>query len=230
MEEASGDPEGESPQDGVATRTTRSSKERDITASYAARSLVGTRSVPYDPEMRYVNVFCGSRSGRRPAYGEAARALGAALAARGLGLVYGGAHVGLMGEVADAVLAAGGSVIGVIPRDLVERELAHPGLTELIHVDSMHERKARMYEHASGFIALPGGWGTLDELCEILTWAQLGHHERPCGILDVADYFAGLLGFFDRATDEGFVSRPHREMLRVAEDPATLLTMMELDG
>jgi uncharacterized protein (TIGR00730 family) len=173
--------------------------------------------------MRRVCVFCGSSPGRKPAYLEAARAMGRALARRGIGLVYGGGHVGLMGAVADAALAAGGEVVGVIPRGLQLRELAHEGLTTLHVVGSMHERKARMAELADGFVALPGGMGTLEELAEILTWAQLGLHARPCGLLDVAGYYDPLVAFLDRAVEEGFVRPDHRRLLVVAQDPDALL-------
>jgi uncharacterized protein (TIGR00730 family) len=173
--------------------------------------------------MRRVCVFCGSSPGRKPAYLEAARAMGRALARRGIGLVYGGGHVGLMGAVADAALAAGGEVVGVIPRGLQLRELAHEGLTTLHVVGSMHERKARMAELAEGFVALPGGMGTLEELAEILTWAQLGLHARPCGLLDVAGYYDPLVAFLDRAVAEGFVRPDHRRLLVVAQDPDALL-------
>ncbi len=173
--------------------------------------------------MRRVCVFCGSSPGANPAYLTAAQAMGRALAARGLGLVYGGGSVGLMGAVADAALAAGGEVVGVIPRALQLRELAHGGLTHLHVVGSMHERKAKMAELAQGFVALPGGMGTLEELAEILTWAQLGLHARPVGLLDVAGYYAPLVSFLDRAVQEGFVRPEHRRLLTVAGDPTTLL-------
>lgn len=153
--------------------------------------------------------------GTRPVYAEIARAAGRTLAASGLGLVYGGGHVGLMGIVADAALAGGGEVIGVIPRQLVDAELAHQGLTELVVVESMHERKARMAELADAFIALPGGFGTLDELFEILTWAQLGLHGKPCGLLDVDGYFAPLVAWADGAVAAGFVRPRHRGLLMV---------------
>jgi uncharacterized protein (TIGR00730 family) len=149
--------------------------------------------------------------------------MGRALARRGIGLVYGGGSVGLMGAVADATLAAGGEVVGVIPRALQLRELAHPGLTTLHVVGSMHERKARMAELAHGFVALPGGMGTLEELAEILTWAQLGLHARPVGLLDVAGYYEPLVGFFDRAVREGFIRPDHRRLLAVASEPDALL-------
>lgn len=173
--------------------------------------------------MKRVCVFCGSSPGNLPAYLDAARATGQALAARGLGLVYGGGSVGLMGAVADATLAAGGEVVGVIPRALELRELAHRRLTTLHVVGSMHERKARMAELADGFLALPGGMGTLEELAEILTWAQLGLHARPVGLLDVAGYYGALIAFFDRAAGEGFVRPEHRRLLLVGSEPGPLL-------
>jgi uncharacterized protein (TIGR00730 family) len=177
--------------------------------------------------MERVCVFCGSSVGRRPAYLDAARAMGRALARRGLALVYGGGGVGLMGAAADAALEAGGEVIGVIPRALELRELAHPRLTTLHVVGSMHERKAKMAELAHGFVALPGGMGTLEELAEILTWAQLGLHARPCGLLDVDGYYEPLITFFDRAVEEGFVRPEHRSLLVVADDPDALLDAFE---
>ncbi len=168
-------------------------------------------------------VFCGSSPGARPEYRQAAAALGAALARRSLGLVYGGARVGLMGAVADAALEAGGRVTGVIPRALVGKEIAHPGLSELRVVGSMHERKQLMAELADGFIALPGGMGTLEEFTEILTWAQLGLHRKPCGLLNVRDYFAPYMAMLDHAVAERFVSPAHRAMLLVAGDADALL-------
>lgn len=176
--------------------------------------------------MRRVCVFCGSSSGGRPAYAGAARALGVELVHRGAGLVYGGASVGLMGALADAVLERGGEVVGVIPRALVERELAHPGLTELRVVETMHERKAAMSELADGFVALPGGMGTLDELAEAITWGQLGIHAKPCGLLDVEGYFEPLLAFADRAVAEGFLRAEHRAALSVSREPGELLELM----
>jgi hypothetical protein len=173
--------------------------------------------------MRRICVYCGSSPGKRPDYREAGRALGATLAGRGLGLVYGGASVGVMGVVANAVLEQGGEVIGVIPESLATKELAHPALSELIVVGSMHERKARMAELADGFVALPGGWGTLEELFEVLTWAQLGLHEKPCGLLNVAGYFDHLFRFLDTAVEQHFVRDAHRAMLLMEDDPAALL-------
>jgi len=173
--------------------------------------------------MDRICVYCGSSAGRDPAYVEAARSLGRTLAGRGIDLVYGGGHVGLMGAVADATLDAGGEVFGVMPRALVDREIAHEGLTELVVVDSMHERKARMADLAGGFVALPGGFGTLEELMEVLTWAQLGFHRDPCGLLDVGDYYASLVEFFDHQVEEGFVSADHRRIVVVADDAGDLL-------
>ena len=156
-----------------------------------------------------------SSTGARPEYRAAAEGLGRDLAARNIGLVYGGARLGLMGAVADAVLAAGGKVTGVIPGALAEKEVAHSGLTDLRVVTSMHERKALMADLADGFIALPGGWGTLDEFFEILTWAQLGLHHKPCGLLNVHGYFDGLLSFLEHSHEEGFVRREYQSMISV---------------
>ena len=176
--------------------------------------------------MRRICVFCGSSPGVREEYGAAARALGAALVRRNLGLVYGGAKVGLMGVLADTVLAAGGEAIGVIPNRLMTRELAHSGLSELRVVTSMHDRKREMADLADAFLALPGGIGTLEELTEVLSWAQLGLHGKPCGVLDVAGYFERLIAFLDHAVAERFLSPEHRAMLLVARDPDALLDRM----
>jgi uncharacterized protein (TIGR00730 family) len=172
-------------------------------------------------------VFSGSSSGVDPAYALAAAELGHALAVRGIGLVYGGASVGLMGAVADAALAAGGEVIGVIPRALFDKEIGHAGLSELRVVDSMHERKALMAELSDGFIALPGGAGTLEELFEVWTWAQLGYHREPCALLDVAGYYAQLTAFLDHVVTEGFVKPVHRDMLIVEPTVEALLGRIE---
>src|SRR5258708_3901405 len=169
--------------------------------------------------MQRLCVFCGSKSGGRPIYAEMATPLGEALVARGLGLVFGAGHVGLMGVVADAVLRAGGEAIGVIPQALVDKELAHGKLTELRIVDSMHQRKALMADLADGFAALPGGYGTGDELFEILTWAQLGLHHKPIGLLNIAGYFDPLLSWLDVAGRENFLRSRHREVLLEAADP-----------
>ncbi len=177
--------------------------------------------------MKRLCVFCGSSPGNDPRYLEAARTMGRTLAARGLGLVYGGGSVGLMGAVADAALGAGGEVIGVIPEVLQIRELAHRSLTNLHVVGSMHERKALMAELSDGFVALPGGMGTLEELSEVLTWAQLGLHARPIGLLDVAGYYRPLATFFDQAVSAGFLRPVHRRLLLVGEEPAALLDALE---
>lgn len=176
--------------------------------------------------MHRVCVFCGSSPGRDEIFLHEADRLGRAIARRGLGLVYGGAHVGLMGRVADAALAEGGHVTGVIPQSMVDREIAHTGITDLRVVASMHERKALMEQLSDGFIALPGGMGTLEELCEVLTWGQLGLHTKPCGLLNVRGYYAPLLEFFDSAIDHGFMRPPHRTMILVETDPDALLTRM----
>jgi uncharacterized protein (TIGR00730 family) len=168
-------------------------------------------------------VFCGSNPGASPAYGEAAARLGCALAGRGLTLVYGGGRVGLMGVVADAALAAGGRVVGVIPEALATRELAHGTLSDLQVVGSMHERKARMSELSDGFIALPGGIGTLEEWFEVWTWSQLGFQPKPCALLNVASYYDHLLAFLDHMTGERFLSGVHRGMALVDDDPELLL-------
>lgn len=173
-----------------------------------------------------VCVFCGSSAGVDPRYRNAAERLGAFLAERGHGVVYGGGRVGLMGALANAALAAGGRVIGVIPEALVAREIAHTGLTELHVTTGMHARKARMLELADAFVAMPGGFGTLDELFEILTWSQLGIHAKPIGLLNLAGYFDPLVRFLDHAVDRGFVRAEHRDLLPVAEDPVLLLDLM----
>jgi hypothetical protein len=173
--------------------------------------------------MERVCVFCGASSGRGTAYLGAARSFGTELARRGLGLVYGGGRVGLMGEVANAALAGGGEAIGVIPQDLVERELAHAGLTQLHVVASLHERKALMAQLADGFVALPGGFGTLDELMEQLTWSQLGLHAKPIGLLDVEGYWRPLIALARHAVEEGFVREPDLRAIAVGDDPGALL-------
>lgn len=176
--------------------------------------------------MKRICVFCGSNPGASPVYAEAARALAETLAERGLGLVYGGGNVGLMGVLADAALAAGVPVTGVIPHALVAREVAHQGLTEQRVVGSMHERKALMAELADGFIALPGGIGTLEELFETWTWAQLGLHAKPIGLLDVAGYYGDLLRFLDHVVAERFLHPDHRSTVLVEADPGRLLDRM----
>ena len=177
--------------------------------------------------MKKVCVYCGSSSGRRPGYSYAARGLAKALTSRGIGLVYGGAGIGIMGEIADAVLAGGGQVIGVIPQMLADKEVAHDGLTELKIVGSMHERKQVMMDLSDGFIALPGGLGTQEELFEVLTWSQLGLHTKPCGLLNVEGYYDKLCSFLDHAVEEQFVKCHHREVLLVQQSPEKLLTLME---
>jgi uncharacterized protein (TIGR00730 family) len=172
-------------------------------------------------------VYCGSRPGTDPAFRSSAASFGRLLAERGLGLVYGGGDVGLMGAVADGALDAGGEVYGVIPESLADREVAHDGLTELHVVDSMHTRKRRMADLADGFVALPGGFGTLEELVEMVTWAQLGFHTDPCGLLNVAGYYDGLVSFFETQIEAGFVDPEHRDLLTVTDDPSDLLDRFE---
>jgi uncharacterized protein (TIGR00730 family) len=173
--------------------------------------------------MKQVCVFCGSRMGTGPVYREAARALGQLMASSGLGLVFGGGHIGLMGVLADAVLERGGEVVGVIPQGLVDRELAHPRCTTMHVTASMHERKALMAHLADAFVALPGGFGTVDETFEMLTWAQLGLHHKPIGLLNVAGFFDGLLTFLDHTVQQGFVKPLHRHLLLKADTPHDLL-------
>ena len=177
--------------------------------------------------MRSVCVFCGSSPGGDPAYLAAARAIGREIAGRGLKLVYGGAKVGLMGAVADAALAGGGEVVGVLPKALMIKEIGHPGLSRLEVVNSMHERKARMAELSDGFVALPGGAGTLEEIFEIWTWGQLGFHGKPAGFLNVAGYYNKLAGFLDHTVGEAFVKPVHRDMLIFRDDPTALLDALE---
>ena len=177
--------------------------------------------------MRSLCVFCGSGAGHEPAYTEAARTLGRTLAGAKIRLVFGGGRVGLMGEVANAALAAGGEAIGVIPNFLVEREIAHTGLTDLHVVGSMHERKAMMSGLSDGFVALPGGTGTLEEFFEVLTWAQLGEHAKPCGLLNVAGYYDPLLSVLDHMVGKGFLSKSNRALVLVERDPGTLLAKLE---
>ena len=177
--------------------------------------------------MNAVCVFCGSSPGNDPAYAEAAQSLGRALAEGDITLVYGGGHVGLMGVVADAALGAGGEAMGVMPKSLVDREIGHTGLTKLHVVSSMHERKAMMSELSEGFVALPGGNGTLEEFFEVLTWAQLGEHGKPCGLLNVAGYYDPLLKVFDQMVEKHFLREAHRELVLVEEDPVALLERFE---
>jgi uncharacterized protein (TIGR00730 family) len=177
-------------------------------------------------ELRRVCVFCGSKHGRQTGYTVAARKVGRVLAERGITLVYGGGDVGLMGEVADAAMEAGGEVLGVIPEFMVDHEVAHHGLTVLEVVPSMHARKARMAELADAFVALPGGWGTLEELLEIVTWGQLQLHDKPVGLLEVGDFYSGLLTFLDHAVAEGFIKEKHRGLLLADDDLDRLLDRM----
>lgn len=177
--------------------------------------------------MSRICVYLGSRAGNSPVFQQAATQLGALLAERGHTLVYGGARIGLMGELANATLSAGGKAIGVMPDHLVEREQAHHGLTELIRVRDMHERKATMAAQADGFIALPGGIGTLEELFEIWTWGYLGLHDKPVGLLNINDFYTPLLSFLDNTVDQGFLVTTTREMLLDAETPLTILEAIE---
>jgi uncharacterized protein (TIGR00730 family) len=177
--------------------------------------------------MRRICIFCGSSPGNDPAYSALARSVGQGLARRGIGVVYGGGRVGLMGVVADAALEAGGEVIGVIPRAMVDRELAHRGATELRIVSTLHERKAVMAELSDAFIALPGGLGTLEELAEVVSWAQLGLHAKPIGLLGVGDYWAHLLRWLDGAVTAGFVAPAYRDLILEATDLDELLAHFE---
>jgi uncharacterized protein (TIGR00730 family) len=174
--------------------------------------------------MKTICVFCGSSIGKRPEYLKAANALGISLLNRNFRLVYGGSCIGIMGQIASTMLENGGQVIGVIPRELVKSKIAHKNLTKLHITDTMHERKAIMSELSDGYIALPGGLGTLEEILEMLTWAQLGIHKKPCGLLNVADYFNGLLTFLDHAVEEHFIESVNRSMLIVDKDPDGLLS------
>jgi uncharacterized protein (TIGR00730 family) len=173
--------------------------------------------------LRSVAVYCGSNQGTEPVYARAAASLGRVLAERGIRLVYGGGDVGLMGVLADAVREAGGEVLGVITRALVDREIAHPGLTGFTVVETMHERKAAMSDAADAFVMLPGGYGTFDEFFEAVTWTQLGIHAKPCGVLDVAGYFGPLRAMLDVATRHGFIKPVHRDLVITDDDPARLL-------
>jgi uncharacterized protein (TIGR00730 family) len=179
-----------------------------------------------DRQINRICVFCGTNPGSRPEYGAAARQLGQVLAAQGIELVYGGASVGIMGELADSVQEHGGHVTGIIPQQLVEKEAAHTGIPNLIVVASMHQRKSQMADMSDGFIALPGGIGTLEGFFEILTWAQLGIHDKPSGILNVHGYFDGLTGFLDHAVREGFLTEGHRNAIMVEATPERLLQRM----
>jgi uncharacterized protein (TIGR00730 family) len=176
--------------------------------------------------MKRICVFCGSNSGTNPVYAEAAKRMGSVLVRRGIGLVYGGGRVGLMGTIADTVMAEGGEVIGIIPEALAAKEVAHHGLTELHIVGSMHERKAMMAELSDGFIAMPGGVGTFEEFCEVLTWAQLGIHLKPCGLLNVANYYGPLLALFNHAVAEGFVRPEHRSLVLESTEPEEMIELL----
>jgi uncharacterized protein (TIGR00730 family) len=178
-------------------------------------------------KIKRICVFCGASPGARPDYFRAARELGYLIAERGIGLVFGGGKVGMMGEIATAALSRGGQVTGVIPRGLFEKEVGYNELADLRVVDSMHQRKALMAELSDGFIALPGGLGTTEEFFEVLTWAQLGIHEKPCGLLDVCGYFDRLVEFVDHAIKEQFIEEAHRPILLVDRDPAVLLDRFE---
>ncbi|HUL63824.1 MAG TPA: TIGR00730 family Rossman fold protein [Burkholderiaceae bacterium] len=176
--------------------------------------------------IRSICVFCGSNSGARPQYADAARALGSLLARQGIGIVYGGGHVGMMGHVADAALAAGGNVVGVIPEHLMRPEVAHQRLDELIVVESMHVRKRTMSERADAFAVLPGGFGTFEEMFEMVTWLQLRLHSKPVGLVNCLGYFDHLLAFLRHAADEGFIRSQHRGLLLVEETPSALVDRM----
>ncbi len=176
--------------------------------------------------LRRVTVYAGSRNGKNPAYAEAAALLGAELASRGISVVYGGGKTGLMGAMSDAVIAAGGELIGIMPRYLVDKEIAHKGVTDFRITDSMHERKKMMADMADAFIALPGGFGTMDELFEVLTWAQIGLHEKPIGMLDVAGYFLPLLTFARHVAEEGFIAQEHERLYVVEREPDTLVSRL----
>jgi len=177
--------------------------------------------------MKRICVFCGSSPGARREYVQAARQLGRVLAERNLSLVYGGSNVGVMGEVANAALQEGGEVIGVIPEKIAKKGVAHTNLSQLHVVDSMHERKSMMADLADAFIALPGGLGTIEEFFEVLTWAQLGIHRKPCGLLDVCRYYNKLLDFLDHAVSQRFLKKEHRSMVLVAETPEMLLQQLQ---
>jgi hypothetical protein len=179
------------------------------------------------PNLPSICVFCGSADGANPAYAQTAKELGQRIAAAGMGLVFGGATVGLMGVLADAALAGGAEVVGVMPDVLMDREIAHRGVTHFHVVKTMHERKALMYEHADAFIALPGGYGTLDEFIEIVTWAQLKIHQKPCILLNINGYYDGLLAFFDHAVTQGFLKPENRKLIQVTDDAASALTITQ---
>ena len=180
---------------------------------------------PANP-LRSICVFCGSSAGDSPAFRDASLELADVLSEAGISLVYGGAHIGLMGAVADRVLSHEGRVVGVIPQSLVDVEVAHEGLSELHVTDGMHERKAKMADESDAFIAMPGGLGTLEELFEVLTWAQLGYHQKPIGLLNIDGFYDDLLRFLDKAAQRGFMRQSHRELLHVADNAATLLSLL----
>lgn len=179
------------------------------------------------PKIKRLCVYCGSSSGSQPDYALAARQLARAMVSKNIDLVYGGAGVGLMGEIADAVLEEGGDVIGIIPKGLFVKEVVHTGLTELREVGSMHERKLLMYELSDGFVALPGGFGTIEEILEIITWSQLGMHQKPCGLLNISRYYDKLIEFLDHAVSEHFIKRIHRSIVLIEECPDALLAKFE---
>lgn len=191
------------------------------------RALGSMARTIYAQQVQRACIFCGSSPGARPAYTEAAEDLGMLLVQNGITLVFGGATVGLMGRLADTVVSEGGEAIGVIPQALVDREIAHLGLTDLHVVDTMHERKQRMADLSDAFVALPGGLGTLDELFEIYTWGQLGMHRKPIGLMNVEGYFDGLVGFLEHAVAERFVREDHRDMLIVEDEPAPMLERLQ---
>ncbi len=176
--------------------------------------------------MKRICVFCGSSGGARPEYADAARRLGTAMARRGIALVYGGGRVGLMGTIADAVMQEGGEVVGIIPHGLVVREAAHETVTDLRVVNSMHERKALMQTLSDAFISMPGGMGTIEETCEMMTWAQLGIHRKPCAVLNIEGYYDPMLTFFDHGVREGFIRPEHRMLLVEGRDPENLLDLL----
>lgn len=178
-------------------------------------------------KMKSIAVFCGSQEGFDPSYMETARILGKKLAQEGIQLIYGGAQVGCMGAVADAVIDHGGKAIGIIPKRLMREEIAHGNLTELHVVETMHERKAMMAELADGFIAMPGGFGTLEEWFEVLTWAQIGYHQKPCSLLNVNNYYTPLLGLFDHMIEQGFVKEEYRQLIIMEKDPGKLVHKLQ---
>jgi uncharacterized protein (TIGR00730 family) len=178
--------------------------------------------------LRKICVFCGSRAGNKAAYRSAAESVGRLLAERGIGVVYGGGNVGLMGAVADAALAAGGEVVGVIPDVLLAKEVGHRGLTKLHVVRNLHERKAMMADLADAFVALPGGFGTFEEFCEVITWSQLSLHQKPCGLLNVLNYWQPMVAMFDHAVDEGFLKKQNRGIVLEDESMERLIEKMEL--